>query len=154
MDKTEKSFIGIDPGVETGFAIWNSTLKEFRLIETLTFWGVIKELEACIKIDKFYGVTRDLTIVLEDPNLNKPVWLRPGQDARKHVKIAQDVGKNKRDAHLLHEWCIAHGFVVKLIQPSGKGMSKMKPEAFKNLTGWNHRTSQHGRDAAMMVFGM
>lgn len=37
--------------------------------------------------------------------------------------------------------------------PPTKGATKMSAEAFRDLTGWRGRTSEHSRDAAMLVFG-
>lgn len=152
--KMDKVFVGIDPGSHTGFAEWNANRKEFRLIVTLTFWETIRELMAYRDIAGFFKQPCLVTVVLEDPNLNKPVWIRPGQDGRKHIKIAQDVGKNKRDAQLLYEWLKYNTFDVRLIRPSGKGTTKMKADQFRKLTGWTDKTNEHERDAAMMVFGM
>ena len=33
-------------------------------------------------------------------------------------------------------------------------MKKIRPDVFLHLTGWDKLTSEHGRDAAMLVFGM
>jgi hypothetical protein len=37
--------------------------------------------------------------------------------------------------------------------PPAKGATKLDPDFFKALTGWKKRTSEHARDAAMIVFG-
>jgi hypothetical protein len=33
-------------------------------------------------------------------------------------------------------------------------ITKMKAEYFRQLTGYKGKTSEHGRDAAMLVYGM
>ena len=45
------------------------------------------------------------------------------------------------------------GAPYKSISPHGKGRKLTAPE-FARLTGWKARTNNHGRDAAMLVFGM
>jgi len=32
-------------------------------------------------------------------------------------------------------------------------MTKLTADQFKRITGWHGRTNEHGRDAAMLVFG-
>ena len=32
-------------------------------------------------------------------------------------------------------------------------MTKLSAEQFRRITGWTEQTNEHGRDAAMLVFG-
>ena len=40
-----------------------------------------------------------------------------------------------------------------MVAPS-RNSTKLSAEVFKRLTGWQGRTSEHSRDAAMLVFGL
>ena len=65
------------------------------------------------------------------------------------MRTAQNVGMNKRDAQLLIAYAEAHNFQVLAVRPT---RTKLKADTFKKMTGWDKRTNQHARDAAMLVF--
>jgi hypothetical protein len=141
-----KYFIGIDPGVNVGYALWNSQEKKFYCLATMGFWDTIKKLsELKQEVKQLY------TVVIEDPNLNKPTFFRKGQNKFMMQKISQNVGSNKRDATLLIEWLQYNGFKIQRVKPTS---AKWKDDLFKRLTGHKGRTSQHVRDAAKLVFGL
>lgn len=97
----------------------------------------------------------------------------------KHVRSAigwgRNVGKNQGLSILFVEKLKEHGFLVAQVQPSkrqsygkevvmGKHTVKLKPSQltmptkvpsaqFKEYTGWDQETNEHGRDAACMVYG-
>jgi hypothetical protein len=146
-----KTIIGIDPGVQCGFAV--ITYGTFREIKALTFWQTVNELE------KAKNISDSLEVWIEDPNKNKPVFFR------KHVSndpkaaasaqliyrtISQRVGSNKRDSQLLIEYCKLKGIAVISVRPSSK---KMNARDFAHLTGITNKYNQHERDAAMLIFG-
>ena len=144
-------FIGIDPGMETGLAIWNSTLQKFRSIQSVNFWQaiwILEEWDTRLKVEEI-----ELTLVIEDPNLTTHVWDRYGALGRSATKIAQNVGACKREASLILAWCEIKGIKTIAVNPSDRRDTKMKAEAFRNLTKCNIQTNEHGRDAALLVFG-
>jgi len=140
-------YIGIDPGRETGVALWWTGLKKCEL-KTMDFWSVIVELNIrCIEGAGFY-------VRIEDPNKNRPTFgkLKGGALARK----SQDVGRNKEHAYLIIQYCERHNIPYTAIQPTQK---KWDHETFNNiLKGINGqtftRTNQHQRDAARFVIGL
>lgn len=131
--------VGIDPGVNTGFAVYKDGQLE---LHTLTFWGATSRLLA-EPPDKVY---------LEDPNLISPTFLR-NVSKRGLLKIAQNVGMNKRDAQLMLEFCRDVIEVdVELVKPTTK---KWGRHIFQRVTGITKPVSQHARDAAklLIVYG-
>ena len=60
-----------------------------------------------------------------------------------------DVGKI---ATIWEEFCTDYEIAFRALPPA-KGGTKLNPDYFKALTGWKKRTSEHARDAAMIVFG-
>jgi hypothetical protein len=114
---------------------------------TLDFWRAIAFIESY----KSAGVP--ISVVMEDPNGNRPVFNR-GVQGRRASKIAQNVGANKRDAILIWEYCVNHGIAIQRITPTAKSITKLSSEQFNKITGWAARTSEHARDAAMLVWGM
>ena len=135
--------IGIDP--PKGYAVWNTDTQRFEAIETTDFWGIIERLDE--------DAMRIRTVVIEAPQKNPPVFPRPGQSRAAFLKIAQNVGENKATAKLIAEYARRIGLNVVEVQPTKRSMTKLRPEYFREITGWKKGTSEHGRDAAMLVFG-
>jgi hypothetical protein len=142
--------IGIDPGVTTGYAIWNKTKQNFEKIISGSFWDIIVELEAA-KTVRVTGLAT-IKVVIEDPNLNPTTHNREAFSMRTMDRKAQNVGSNKRDASLLIEYLERHEFELIRVKPS-RSNRKINQETFKAQTRWAARTNQHERDAAMLCFG-
>jgi hypothetical protein len=146
-----KIAIGIDPGVSTGFAVWDIRAKKFSLICTLDFWSTIDKIK---EYHSHYG--DNLLVVIENPNGNKPVFFKKGVKSNAMaIRVGQNVGSNKREASLLIEYCNINGISVKEVVPKGSKNKKGKvtKEYFAKISGYTERTSQHGRDAGMLVVG-
>lgn len=114
-------------------------------METTDFWSVVETL---------YRYTASLVPIIvhiEDPNGNKPVFIKPGANsAAIGRKIGQNVGSNKREASLLIELCKREDWPHTVHVPR---KSKVKADEFKKYTGITDRTSQHVRDAVMLIYG-
>ena len=143
-----KTFIGIDPGLSVGFAVLNidDTGQESRKCETLSFW------EAMFKIHLFHVNTAkdSLLVVIEDPNLNRPTFYRPGTNQAIMHRISQNVGANKRDAQLIIEYMDFYKIKYLRVRPTDK---KKNAEFIKKIAPDLGRTSQHARDAYMLIAG-
>ena len=135
--------IGIDPGTNTGLAMWDGG--KFTRIET------------------FYIHTA-LLLVLDIRNAGPiKVWV---EDARKsvlpkHLRGSfreQGAGSIKRDsaiwAAFLEDYNIEHVLCSPQKAPKymGKKGKEMTNDEFCKLVGWSGRTSEHARDAAMLVW--
>lgn len=140
-------YIGIDPGVKTGFAVWDSESRSYVRIDTLDFWGTYDGV-----IYEYYPSDALPVIVIEDPSQNRPTFDKGERGARRREKISQNVGANKREGQLLADRFESLGFEVRRVRPAKGTGSKMNAPAFSRLTGFTGRTSQHGRDAAMLVY--
>ena len=139
-------FIGIDP--PKGYAIWDGTAQRFRDIGTTDFWGMIRLLgEWKIQAP---------TVVIEAPQMNKPVFWRTGTNRFGMQRIAQNVGMNKETSKLLIEWCELNKVSVRPVRPLCGELKRWKDDAklFAERTGWTALTSEHGRDAAALVWGL
>jgi hypothetical protein len=140
---TYNRIIGIDGGTKTGLADWNPHQKRFMRIATLDFWSAF--FEVC-ETD-----ASETLLVIEDPQANRPVFHRAGVTDRRAMKVAQNVGAVKRESRLLAEGFERAGYRVVLVRPGGR---KWDAATFRALTRHVGRTSQHGRDAAKLVFGL
>lgn len=134
---THQFYIGIDCGKNTGFAIWDKKAHMFIQIDTL----LIHEALIIVR-DMFFNGT-PIFLVIEDARK-----VRFGTDAIK----AQGAGSVKRDATIWEDFCKDCGIPYKMVRPN-KSIAKWDAERFRKHTGWSGRTSSHGRDAAMLVFG-
>ncbi|MBT4401559.1 MAG: hypothetical protein HN590_16115 [Calditrichaeota bacterium] len=140
--------IGIDPGINTGYTELENGKIVF--IKTLTFWTAVKRLEILAALSQ--KEKNQLQVFIEDPGLIKPTFPRDVNQAVKQ-KISQDVGRNKRDAQLLIELCEQKGIPVTRVRPSSRTMTKLPADKFKMITKYTGRTSEHARDACMLVWG-
>jgi len=141
--------IGIDGGVNTGFAVYDRNSRKLVEIKTYSFWEAIEALESWMDDCGISGIE----VWIEDVEAHSPTFYRGAKGSAVQNRISQSVGRNKRDCQLLKEWLERKGVVFYSIPPTKQSMTKLNAETFKTYTGWNERTSQHGRDAAMLVFG-
>lgn len=140
-----KYSVGVDPGINTGLALWDGKSLVYGHIKTV---NIINALHILLT----YHHEFEVTVYIEDPNQNKPVFgeKTKGQNFQKLQKIAQNVGSNKRDAQVLIEWCQYYNIPFKTVRPT---THKWDAEYFKRVTGMKEAYSQHARDAARLVYG-
>ena len=131
--------IGIDPGVHTGVALYDRGSKKVEEAKTLDFWSALDFVCTFSK--------NEIAVVIEDPNLNRPTFLKHGQEGRE--KISQNVGSNKAEARLLIDGLRKMGYVVRTEKPMS---SKWTAEQVKRHTGYEARCSEHARDAIKLCF--
>ncbi len=143
----EKILIGIDPGVHCGFAVYGNLAGLIRVCE-LSFWETIDEL----KNYRENNLIQNIEVHLEWPQGNKPTFDRK-MNYGSQAKISQNVGANKRDAQLIFEWLEERGIKCVKHVPNASSMTKINAKTFESITGWKEKANEHGRDAAMMVFG-
>lgn len=129
-------FIGIDAGTHTGYAEWDG--KEFTFIKTLP---IHLALERVTK----QASEQEVVVVLEDARLRK--WY----GARSNAKM-QGAGSIKRDCSIWEDFCKEKKIRLLKVHPL-KGMTKLSEESFRYITGYEGKTSEHSRDAGMLVYG-
>lgn len=132
--------IGIDCGVNTGFAIWDRNKKRFDEISTM------KIHQAIMRIKSMAENGYSMTVFVEDAR--KATFGRSSD-----LYKAQGAGSVKRDAGIWEDFLTEHNIPFEMKRPA-KSKTKIKADVFKKTTGWDGRTSNHARDAAMIVFGL
>lgn len=132
-----KTLVGIDAGVNTGLAI--ITDGKIHEITTCTI------IEAMEKIKELVNNQNHLKIYIEDARQRK--WF-----GGKGREVLQGVGSVKRDCGIWEEFCLYYNIDFELIAPK-HNRTKTTAQEFKRITGWQNRTSEHGRDAAMLIWG-
>lgn len=96
---------------------------------------------------------QQLIIKLEDINIYKPVFQRPGMNRNQMLRIAQNVGAVKYAASLLLAQLNAAGLIMNMITPLPKAKSgkRYNKEQFNKVTGWVGPSNGDTRDAAMIA---
>lgn len=133
--RTKMIYIGIDPGVNTGLC-----LMESNTIYILKTCGIV---EALFNVSA-WKITHDITIIIEDARLRR--GFKVGNER------AQGAGSIKRDCSIWEEFCNKESIQLIKVPPQNT-RTKLSPEAFAKITGYTKRTSNHARDAAMLVWG-
>ena len=143
MDKIKinESFdytIGIDCGVNTGFAVWSIERKDFLLVESMEIHKALFQVMDYIKREK------KVKVFIEDARLRK--WFGSNSESKK-----QGAGSVKRDSKIWEDFCKDMGIPFVLVNPKDN-KTKLDSTKFKTYTGWTGRTNEHARDAGMLVF--
>lgn len=132
-------FIGIDTGVNTGYAVWDSGTQSFQCIDTITITQAFKRIEALIREGN------SCTVIFEDARLRH--WFGTSGPEK-----WQGAGSIKRDATIWETWCKENDIPYLKVAPKNN-RTKLSSALFRKYTNYNGRTTDHARDAAMLVFG-
>ncbi|WP_288401709.1 hypothetical protein [uncultured Acinetobacter sp.] len=134
--------IGIDCGVNTGFAVAIDGI--LTRVESMT---ITQAMEAVKELHKQHP---NLIVRIEDAR--KRTWFgdADARQAKSGAGTREGVGSVKRDCSIWEQFCIEQNIKFDLVHPAAN-ITKTKDAYFKRLTGWKDRTNEHGRDAAMLV---
>lgn len=133
--------IGIDPGVQTGLAV--SINGKLTRVET---HGAVSAMREVLHLCQ-YGLPTGASPLVRFEDARKRKWF-----GSKGPEALQGAGSIKRDCSIWEEFCELHKIPFAPIAPA-KGSTKWSDAQFRRLTGWEGRTSEHGRDAALLVWG-
>jgi len=134
-------YIGIDPGKETGFAVWDHDAKYLAEVDTMSITQAMEKVRMMADI---LG-RENIRMYIEDAR--KRIWF--GNTGRERLKGA---GSICRDSTIWDDFCKELGVEYVMVDPR-YNTTKLKAAQFKAITGWQGRTSEHARDAACLVFG-
>lgn len=135
--------IGIDTGTHTGVAVWDSRARKFLKLLTVPIhkaWAFV--------IDQHARYGDRLFVIFEDARQRS--WY--GSDSGRVAAKLQGAGSVKRDAAIWEDFLTDYGIAFRAVPPV-RGATKLDGDYFARLTGWTEKTSNHARDAAMLVFG-
>ena len=140
--------IGIDPGTQTGLAVWNTGDQAFELIATLPLWCALNRVTGIA--DATLYLKEKVLVVVEDARTWKPFrgTSRAASDAR-----LKGAGSIRRDCAIWEEFLKDKGYPYKFVSLRS-AKKKMNAATFKRVTDWDQKTTEHGRDAGCLVFGM
>ena len=131
-----KALIGIDTGVNTGLAL----MVDGKLEQVIGGLSITQAMKNVLR----YAEKHEAHLIIEDARKRK--WITGGREK------LQGAGSVKRDAKIWEDFCNENELSYELIAPQ-KGLTKFTAEHFRRVTGWPCRTNEHGRDAAMLIWG-
>ncbi len=143
IKKTYQYYIGIDCGVQTGYAVWCKKDKRILCCDSFMIHQVLLFLKVADKSSTFVRV--------EDARLR--TWIPKKKDEKGERGRAQGAGSIKRDAKIWEDFLTEEGFDFEMVPPK-QNKTKVHAAYFKKITGWTAQTNEHARDAAMLVVGI
>lgn len=141
-------WVGLDPGLETGMAVWDGASRSFLEVATLPLWQALERVGTWAVQCKEQGAP--LVVVFEDAR--KRTWFPREKSNAEYRGRLMGAGAAKRDAKIWEEYLTAHEIAFEARKPQ-PGMTKWDADYWMRITGWTGRTSNHARDAALLVFG-
>jgi hypothetical protein len=133
--------IGIDPGRNTGFAVFNPANKAL-VLRTLKLH---KGFEHVSQLLNFFSVEVDI----EDPNL----WTHFASTDKKVMARIKGVGSVMRDFSAWVDFFEEYNIPFRKRRPDKTRNSFAYDEQlFRKITGYTGRCSEHARVAAMLVW--
>ena len=136
--------IGIDPGANTGIAVWDREQEEVIQTTTTTFWPAYDYICALYK-------TSETKIIIEVP-LRTVMYARQASKGYKGAgqnRLMADAAGNAKESTLLAQGLELAGYEVKRVRPI---KAKWTAIQLKRVTGIEGRTNQHVRDAIALCF--
>lgn len=145
MDKKLKIkydyLIGIDPGIVCGLAIISKSDGKFFMVKSCKLHELFELLLAV--------QTSEILVYIENPNTWVPFRkLAPGVAEMRRA----GAGAVKQTYKHIIEFLDDNGMEYHSTRLQGN-YKKVKADWFRKQTGWNGKTNEHGRDAAMLIFG-
>lgn len=135
-------WIGIDPGEHTGVAVWDSAAHCFVTVKTLALHRALELVRGWQSVAP--------RVIFEDARQRR--WFPRERNASEYRGRLMGAGAAKRDAAIWEEFLKDSGIQYEARKPQA-GATKWTPEYFARVTGYTGRTSEHARDAAVLVYG-
>lgn len=132
--------VGIDPGINTGLALYDKQGKKLTVVMTVQ----VHQAFELVKRMNQDGIK--IFVRVEDARKRK----RYGPNS--NAKI-QGAGAIKIQCRQWEMFLQQEGISFDLVAPA-RIKTKVDAKKFKIITGWAGRTNNHGRDAAMLVYGL
>jgi hypothetical protein len=138
-------YIGIDTGTDTGLAVWDTRAQRLTDVRTLKIHQAMEMV-----LDIVEGVGGNALVVFEDARQRK--WIPAEGTLSKWKGRAMGAGSIKRDASIWEDFLLDKRIPFEMVPPRA-GLTKWNKAYWERITGYKGRTSEHGRDAALLVFG-
>lgn len=137
--------IGIDPGVHTGLAIVNNK----HLTDVLSMTACKAE---AVVLDWHKWYPNQLMVYFEDARMRSWFGKMDAEQRKYGAAVREGAGSIKRDCQRWEEWLKHHNIPHVGVSPKNN-KTKLTAEQFKRITKWEGKSNEHGRDAAMLIYG-
>ena len=138
-------YIGIDTGVHTGIAVWDSEKGKFVYLDTL-------KIHEALNIVSSYAY-KDIPLCVRFEDARQRKWIPFAKNMTGELGRAQGAGYVKAHCQIWEDFLRDKDIPFEMIAPR-RNMTKLSAEQFERITGYKARTSEHARDAAMLVYGL
>lgn len=142
--KNYRYIIGIDTGTRTGFAMWSKVSSALLVCEDMPIH------KAMLKLTELHDDKELLFVRVEDARLRK--WIPQEKNITQRIGRAKGAGSVSRDAKIWEDFLTDLGVAFELVPPKNN-KTKVDASYFKKISGWQGKTNEHSRDAAMLVIG-
>lgn len=140
------TYIGIDCGTNTGLAVWDVSSRRFERLETVQLHQAL-----AFVLDSFYKLgAENIRVVFEDAR--QRTWFPKERNLSEYRGKLMGAGYVRRDCAIWEEFLTFYKIPFEAVPPR-KGATKWRAEQFAGLTGWKERSTEHSRDAALLVWG-
>jgi len=145
MKKAYSVTIGIDPGTNTGISVWSVEKQKFEIIDTVLIHQALEEV--------LYWMgehANDIFLRIE----NAKTWRPYGKESREVTNSRlKGAGSITRDCSIWEHFCKDKklDFEMVSLQSAIKKLNKMEFQRYTGV-GTSFVTSEHARDAAMLVY--
>ena len=140
-------FVGIDTGVHTGYAVYDSRIQQLTAVGTDKIHNVMQLVSGLCVVAEEKG--EKMRVRIEDARKRTWYGFHTAKEDRARL---QGAGSVKRDAQIWEDFLKDLGVDFEMVAPKNNA-TKLTAESFRKLTGWTGKTNEHGRDAAMLVYG-
>jgi hypothetical protein len=136
--KSIRYAIGIDPGMNNGFAIYDRQLAQITHCTCLPLHVLFDTLKSWQK--------NGIEVFIENPN----TWISFGSKKKSDARL-QGAGAVKQTYRHIVEFLDDYEIAYTPTKLQGN-LKKVSRDYFAKITGYTDKTNEHGRDAAMIVF--
>lgn len=131
--------IGVDPGKNTGLAVYH--LRK-RVLEKV--YPALSTTKAQLEVQRLQELYSSVLVVVEDARLRRM------PKALQRPERTYGAGYVRALCAQWQDWLVLQKIPYRMTMPTGK---KYNIDLFQRITGYRALTSQHGRDAGMLVYG-
>ena len=137
------TLIGIDTGVHTGFAVYDTDLKALIYVKE---YPIHRAMDL---VKRMFDDGSDIKVRFEDAR--KRTWFGYHTAKEDRARL-QGAGSVKRDCQIWEDYLTDLRIPFEMVAPKDNA-TKLTAEQFRRITGYEGKTNEHGRDAAMLVYG-
>jgi hypothetical protein len=138
MNKKHRYIVGVDPGVTTGYSIWDRQEKKLIQVSSMPIHRVMEDLWHKHEAD----ILGQIFVRVEDARKRK--WF-----GKSGPEKLQGAGSIRRDSKIWEDFLTDLGVDFELVAPKNS-ITKIDAKKFKQITKWEGQTNEHSRDSAFL----